>query len=139
LVKSVTASVALSQCVSDRFARVRFASTRVAIFRPARIAILRLATIGQFLASHDQQEPLCLIVSSWSPHIPWPENDGYNRAQVALPPGSVDTPEARAARTRYYSDVTQLDSQLGSCLDSLARYGFADNLLFVYASDHGAQ
>ena len=33
LVKSVPASVALTQCVSDRFARVRFASTRVALFR----------------------------------------------------------------------------------------------------------
>jgi len=106
---------------------------------PERGSALDTAALDRFLASHKQQQPLCLIVSSWSPHIPWPENDSYNPAQVALPPGSVDTPQSRKARARYYTDVTQLDSRLGSCLDSLARHGFADNLLFVYASDHGAQ
>ena len=56
-----------------------------------------------------------------------------------MPPGSVDTPEARKALARYYTDVTQLDARLGSCLASLDRHGFTENLLFTYAADHGAQ
>ena len=106
---------------------------------PDQGSALNTEALDRFLASHDPQEPLCLIVSSWSPHIPWPENDNYDPAEVDLPPGSVDTPESRKARARYYTDVTQLDSRLGSCLESLARHGFADNTFFIYAADHGAQ
>ena len=116
-----------------------YVSGRIPPAGPDQGSALNTDTLDQFLASHDPQQPLCLIVSSWSPHIPWPANQGYSAAQVELPPGSVDTPESREARTRYYSDVTQLDSRLGSCLESLERHGFSDNLFFVYASDHGAQ
>lgn len=106
---------------------------------PDQGSALDTARLEQILAAHDSDQPLCLIVSSWSPHIPWPKNDGYNPAELELPPGSVDTPESRKARARYYSDVTQLDARLGSCLASLERHGYGKNLLFIYSSDHGAQ
>jgi uncharacterized sulfatase len=106
---------------------------------PDQGSALDTEALERFLATHDPQQPLCLIVSSWSPHIPWPENDRYNPAQVDLPPGSVDTPETRAARTRYYTDVSLLDARLGKTLDAVARHGDADDTLFIYTSDHGAQ
>ena len=106
---------------------------------PDQGSALDTTALDRLLATHDPTRPLCLIVSSWSPHIPWPENDGYDREELELPPGSVDTPEARKALARYYTDVTQLDARLGSCLASLDRHGFTENLLFTYAADHGAQ
>ncbi len=106
---------------------------------PDQGSALDTEALERFLATHDPQQPLCLIVSSWSPHIPWPENDRYNPAQVDLPPGSVDTPETRAARTRYYTDVSLLDTRLGKTLEAVARHGDADDTLFIYTSDHGAQ
>ena len=106
---------------------------------PDQGSALDTNALDRLLATHEPTRPLCLIVSSWSPHIPWPENDGYDREELELPPGSVDTPEARKALARYYTDVTQLDARLGSCLASLDRHGFTENLLFTYAADHGAQ
>ena len=106
---------------------------------PDRGSALNTTSLDQFLARHDPDQPLCLIVSSWSPHIPWPENAGYRPAELKLPPGSVDTCESRKALARYYTDVTQLDARLGSCLTSLERHGYGQNLLFIYSSDHGAQ
>ena len=106
---------------------------------PDQGSALDTTALDRLLATHEPTRPLCLIVSSWSPHIPWPENDGYDREELELPPGSVDTPEARKALARYYTDVTQLDARLGSCLASLDRHGFTENLLFTYAADHGAQ
>jgi len=106
---------------------------------PNQGSALDTNALDRLLASHDPTRPLCLIISSWSPHIPWPENDDYQEDRLKLPPGSVDTPEARKALARYYTDVTQLDARLGSSLASLERHGFTENLLFAYAADHGAQ
>ena len=116
-----------------------YVSGRIPPAGPDQGSALDTDTLDQLLASHDPHQPLCLVVSSWSPHIPWPENQGYDPDKVELPPRSVDTPESRAARTRYYTDVTSLDARLGACLNSLRRHGYADNTLFVYAADHGAQ
>ena len=116
-----------------------YVSGRIPPAGPDQGSALDTDTLDQLLASHDPHQPLCLVVSSWSPHIPWPENQGYDPDKVELPPRSVDTPESRAARTRYYTDVTSLDARHGACLNSLRRHGYADNTLFVYAADHGAQ
>ena len=73
---------------------------RIAPAGPDQGSSLDTDALEQLLAAHDPNVPLCLIVNSWSPHIPWPENDGYDPAQIGLPPRSVDTPESRKARAR---------------------------------------
>jgi len=83
--------------------------------------------------------PLCLLVGSNWPHVPWPENDlGYDPRQLTLPAGSIDTPETRAWRARYAAAVTQADHDLGAILDASRDYLPADTL-FAFSSDHGAQ
>jgi uncharacterized sulfatase len=99
---------------------------------------LGMEAIDKLLASHDHRQPLCLIVAAHSPHVNWPENDGYNPAQIKLPPYLLDTTETRKARTKYYTDITQLDREVGRVRDALARHGFAD-ALFLFISDQGAQ
>lgn len=96
------------------------------------------AFVRQYLDGREGAKPLCLFVGTHQPHVPWPRNEGYEPDKVKLPPSFVDTPETRDFRCRYYTDVTQADTELGEIYD-LARERFGTNLLFVYTSDHGAQ
>lgn len=100
---------------------------------------LNTRAVDQLLADHRQDRPLCLIVCSHSPHVFWPENDGYDPLQIVLPPYLLDTPRTRKARCRYYTDVSWMDKQVGEVRDSLQRHGYADRTLFVYTADQGAQ
>jgi arylsulfatase A-like enzyme len=83
--------------------------------------------------------PLCLLVGTNWPHVPWPESDlGYDPARISLPAGSVDTPETREWRTRYAAAVTKADDDLGLVYDA-ARAHLGGDTLFLFSSDHGAQ
>ena len=96
--------------------------------------------VEQFLTSHmaTNKSPLCLIIADWNPHVFWTENHGYDPATVDLPPYLFDTKETREMRTRYYSDVTLMDTTLHTCLESIQQHGLGD-ALFIYTSDQGAQ
>lgn len=99
----------------------------------------RAETVARFLARRDRSRPIGLFVGTHSPHVPWPENRGYDPATLTLPASSVDTPETRVQFARYLSAVTAADADLGSIFD-LARANFEPaNTLFLYSSDHGAQ
>jgi arylsulfatase A-like enzyme len=84
-------------------------------------------------------KPLFLVVATDNPHVPWPVNEGYNPAQVDLPPYLVDTELTRKVRAKYFTDVTDVDQTLGKCLQSLSKYDLSSNTLFIYISDHGPQ
>lgn len=99
---------------------------------------LGTAAIDRLLATHDKDRPLFLVVAAHSPHVYWPDNRGYDASSLHLTPDLVDTPETRAALTRYYTDVTQVDSEVGAVRASLAKHGFRDTL-FLFTSDQGAQ
>jgi N-sulfoglucosamine sulfohydrolase len=101
---------------------------------------LDTAAFDNWLASRDpaDKRPLCLIVCSHSPHVYWEPNQGYDPAQVELPPTFVDTPETRQWRCRYYTDVTKMDQQLGEVYAAV-RKRMSANTLFLYTSDNGAQ
>jgi uncharacterized sulfatase len=97
------------------------------------------ATIENFLKTRNTNQPLCLFVGTHQPHVPWPRNEGYDLAQVILPPTFVDTPATREFRCRYYTDVTQADTELGDTVALARKYFPATNTLVIYTSDHGAQ
>ena len=100
---------------------------------------LNTGAVEALLAGHDRDKPLCLVVCSHSPHVYWPPNDGYDAAKVAPPPYLLDTPETRDAMCRYYTDVTWMDRQVGEVVEALAKHGYADDTLFAFAADQGAQ
>lgn len=85
------------------------------------------------------QKPLCLIVATDNPHVPWPKVEGYDPAKVDLPPFMVDTDITRMVRSKYYTDVTDMDVTVGECLKSMKKYGYMDNTLFIYTTDNGPQ
>jgi arylsulfatase A-like enzyme len=95
----------------------------------------------EFLKHRDaaRAKPLCLMVGSNWPHVPWPETElGYDPAALSLPGGSVDTKATRDWRARYAAAVTKADDELGLVYDAtLAHLG--PQTLFVFSSDHGAQ
>lgn len=95
--------------------------------------------LDRWLAQRSKgDQPLCLVVCSHSPHVYWPENEGYDPAKVELPPTFADTPETRAERAKYYTDITNADRQLGEVLETVNRH-LGDSTLFLYTSDNGAQ
>lgn len=100
---------------------------------------LDTAAVDRILEEHDRNQPLCLLVCAHQPHVYWPANETYDPAKIQLPPYLADTPETRALRCRYYTDVSWMDRQLGDVLTSLEKHGYVDNTLFIYAADQGAQ
>lgn len=100
---------------------------------------LNTKAVDRLLAQHERSRPLCLIVCSHSPHVFWPENEGYDPLRITLPPYLVNTPETRASRCRYYTDVSWMDKQVGEVRDSLKARGYADRTLFMFTADQGAQ
>lgn len=93
---------------------------------------------ARFIAEYRRKEPLFLVVCTHPPHTPWIKNTTYDPSKITLPPNFVDTPETRADRADYYSDVTLMDSILGDVLDAVARKGIKNNTLFIYTTDQGA-
>jgi N-sulfoglucosamine sulfohydrolase len=89
-------------------------------------------------AARNAKSPVCVVVCSHSPHVYWRENEGYDPANVDLPPTFADTTETRMERTKYYSDVTFADRQLGEVYASCRKH-LSRNTLFLYTSDNGAQ
>jgi uncharacterized sulfatase len=94
-----------------------------------------------FLQKRDpaQAKPLCLIVGTNWPHVPWPDEiEGYEPAKLRLPPTLVDTTATRTAFARYLTAVTKADADLGTVYDAAEKH-LGTNTLFVFTSDHGAQ
>jgi arylsulfatase A-like enzyme len=100
-----------------------------------------IAAAVEFLKKRPRENarPLCLMVGSNWPHVPWPEeNLGYDPDKLPLPAGSIDTPKTRQWRARYAAAVTKADDDLGRVLDAAREYLPAQTL-FLFSADHGAQ
>lgn len=84
-------------------------------------------------------KPLCLMVGTNWPHVPWPESpEGYDPDALPLPAGSVDTPVTREYFARYAAAVTRADNDLGAIRQAVREHLDPD-ALFLFSSDHGAQ
>ncbi len=94
----------------------------------------------KFLKKRGRKEkPLCLMVGTNWPHVPWPETaEGYDPQKISPAPGNVDTAVSRAWRARYAAAVTRADSDLGLTLAAV-REVLGDSTLILMTSDHGSQ
>jgi N-sulfoglucosamine sulfohydrolase len=90
----------------------------------------------KWLAARTAKKPLCLIVGTNWPHVPWPKESGITVTTV--PPTLVDTKETRDARSRYLAAVAHADRDLGQVYDAATKH-LGTNLLFAFTSDHGSQ
>ncbi|MCC6492520.1 MAG: sulfatase [Pirellulales bacterium] len=92
-----------------------------------------------WLEQRRSDRPLCIMVGTNWPHVPWPEpRDSHAAAALKLPPTHVDTAETRAYRARYYAAIELMDDDLGRVYESAYRV-LGRETLFLHFSDHGAQ
>ncbi|HVI99898.1 MAG TPA: sulfatase [Sphingomonas sp.] len=107
--------------------------------RQALLSRLDTQVVDELFATRDPETPLALFVASFQPHVPWAKTPTYDPAALTLPENFVDTPQMREDFARYLTDVTDLDRELGEVRGSIAKHGKADDTLFVFTVDHGAQ
>lgn len=92
----------------------------------------------RWLAGRKSGKPLCLLVGTNWPHVPWPMESGLDPDRLTLPPTLVDTPATRQARARYLEAVERADRDVGLVYDA-ARKHLGDGTLLLFSSDHGSQ
>ena len=95
----------------------------------------------EFLQRRDSSKPLCLMVGTNWPHVPWPR-EGEAPAEplrdLTLPPTHIDASETLTWRARYYAAVEKMDADLGQAYDAAYKH-LGKNTVFIHFSDHGAQ
>ncbi|MDB5325051.1 MAG: betC 2 [Phycisphaerales bacterium] len=92
----------------------------------------------EWLATRKSDKPLCLLVGTNFPHVPWPKQANLSPAEAPLPAKIADTPETREARTHYTAAVSRADSDLGLVRAAAKKYLPAETV-FVFSADQGAQ
>lgn len=97
-----------------------------------------VAAAVEWLEKRKSGKPLCLIVGTNWPHVPWPAKTDDAPGDAALPPTQVDTPETRDWRARYAQAVANADRDFGLVYDA-ARSALGGDTLFLFSSDHGSQ
>ena len=102
------------------------------------VGISDTKAVEKFLTTRDTTKPLCLFVGTRHPHVVWSENEGYDPGKLKLPPTHIDTPEMRAMRAKYLTDVTKADKLLGE-VRALVQANVKGETMFAYTADHGAQ
>ncbi|WP_165075600.1 sulfatase family protein [Paludisphaera rhizosphaerae] len=91
-----------------------------------------------WLAARKSDKPLCLLVgTNWS-HVPWPKESNVSPDAVEVPANQIETPETRAALSRYDAAVSNADRDLGMVYDAMKKHLKPDTL-FLFSADHGAQ
>lgn len=100
---------------------------------------LEMGPVDKWLAAQTGKQPFCLFVADHSPHVIWPEKPEYDPAQVDIPAKHIDTRETRVARSRYYTDISKMDRNLGLLLQSLERHGLSENTIVLFTADQGPQ
>ena len=85
------------------------------------------------------EQPLCIIVAPWLPHVPWVKNRDYDPDKLKLPEYLADTKETRAALGSYYQSISTADSLLGEIMKTVDKAGKKNKTAFFFFSDQGAQ
>lgn len=94
--------------------------------------------IQSHFATHSDQ-PLCLIVAPWLPHVPWFPHKDFDPNKIKVPAYLADTKETRGAISSYYQSIAAADKMLGEVLDAVDKAGQTDNTVMLFTSDQGAQ
>ncbi|MDP6633792.1 MAG: sulfatase [Phycisphaerae bacterium] len=105
-------------------------------YSPKRMGISE--QVASYFEKRKSDKPCVLLMGDRRPHVPWIKESSYDPEKVSLPPYFVDTPETRRHQARYYTDITNMDADMGRCL-KIARRQFGENFIFVFTSDHGGQ
>ncbi len=97
-----------------------------------------VAEAVKWLGNRKSNKPLCLLVGTNWPHVPWPKDSQIDPLKVNVPLAFVETKETRQVLAAYLAAVANADRDLGKVHDA-ARKHLGNDLLFLFTSDHGAQ
>lgn len=100
---------------------------------------LYLPPVDEWLAGYDGDKPFVLIIADHSTHVTWPQNPAYTPDQIAIHPFHVDTRDTRRMLTRYYTDITKLDDNVGNAENILKKHKLQDNTIMLFTADQGPQ
>ena len=97
-------------------------------------------SIAEFV-NRDKGVPYCLIVASNEPHAPWSKGTPqlYPPDKIKVPEYFVDNKTTRIAMSKYFAEITFLDSQLGDCMNIVDKSGSKDNTIMIFTSEQGSQ
>ncbi|MCH5597367.1 sulfatase family protein [Niabella ginsengisoli] len=85
------------------------------------------------------EQPICLIIAPWVPHVPWFPNRDFDPERLKLPDYLADTKETRHALASYYQSIGEADKMLGEVMKALDQAGKKENTVTMFTSDQGAQ
>ena len=94
--------------------------------------------IARHFSDHPEQ-PICLIVAPWVPHVPWFPNRDFDPAKLKLPNYLADTKATRQALAAYYQSIGEADKMLGEVMQAIDKAGQKNNTMFMFIADQGAQ
>jgi N-sulfoglucosamine sulfohydrolase len=85
-------------------------------------------------------KPYFLMVTSNQPHGPLTRGNAsaYPPEKIRLPPGFVDTDITRNHLSKYYAEITYLDSLVGVIMNMVEKSGEANNTIIIFTSEQGA-
>ena len=91
--------------------------------------------------NRDDEQPFALVVAFTSPHVPWTAGDKsqFKPADLTVPEHLADNPGVRRALVDYYAEIALLDEQLGEVMQIVDDAGKAENTIFIFCSEQGAQ
>lgn len=87
-----------------------------------------------------KDKPYFLMVTSNQPHSPLTRGNpsAYPSDKIKLNPGFVDTDETRKNLSKYYAEVTYLDSLVGVVIKIAKKSGRMDNTIIIFTSEQGS-
>lgn len=94
--------------------------------------------IGQHFKNRPEQ-PICLIVAPWVPHVPWFPNKDFDPEKLKVPNYLADTKATRKALAAYYQSIGEADKMLGEVLQAIDNAGQKDSTIVMFLADQGAQ
>lgn len=91
--------------------------------------------------TRDKSKPFCLAVCLTEPHVPWVMGDAsqYPPRSLRLPPNLADTPKTREDFSKYLTEITYMDRQVGEILAALDDSGAGQDTLVLFSSEQGSQ
>lgn len=96
--------------------------------------------VAEFLDGKPAGKPFCLWLNYSDPHHPWnaPAADRPDPKSLKLPAHWPDLPGMREQLADYCAEVNRVDRSVQLVLDLLAKRGFEQNTLVIFAGDNGA-
>lgn len=85
------------------------------------------------------EQPVCLIVAPWVPHVPWFPNRDFDPGKLKIPNYLADTKATRKALAAYYQSIGEADKMLGEVLQAIDKAGQKNSTVVMFISDQGAQ